>query len=155
MKRLILLILVTLLMLSMSTLALAQTAKVREFVPVQNGPQSSGDKVATFAPDRIIIKFTAKAMQAATLDIPLEKGALVQNARTGLASLDAILSDVSALSIERLQGEMDNSAKAASLGVYDWFIVTVPKGTDIETFARRMGADANLEHADRWIPRAY
>jgi len=147
MKRLFGLFLLASLVLLTASFTFAQSNQVREFSPVQDGFQPNGKLIPIYAPNRIIVKFTADAMLKGMSEIPLEKGALVPNAQTGLPSLDALLAGISADRIERLQGELKNTTEAHRLRAYDWFIITVPHGTDIEDAANRLANDPNVEFA--------
>jgi PKD repeat protein len=147
MKPLFSALLVVTLLLSTTSFVFAQSSSVREFVPVQDGFQPTGDLVPLFAPDRIFVKFTPAAMKEARLNIPLEKGAAVLEAKTGLTSLDALFAEAAVIRITRPQGPLKNMVDANSLGVYHWFNVEVPTGTDIVSVAKRFAEDPNLEFA--------
>ncbi len=148
MKRLILAIALLTTMVTASSIVFAVPVSPREFSPVQDGFNPNGQSVLPYAPDRILVQFTAKAMNQAKLDLPLAKGASTATATTGLASVDAILKEFGVTTIERTFGQMADKASAEELGVYRSFTLRVPEGTDIPAAARRLAADPNLAYAE-------
>ncbi len=147
MKRLFYCVMLAIFLVPTASLLNAQTPSLREFSPVQSGFQETGNLIPLFAPNRIMIKFTPKAMHEGQLDLPREKGASVLNAKTGLPSLDALLQEARVSRIVRAQGQLKNMAEAERLGVYNWFNLEVPEGTDIVGVAQRLAEDPNLEWA--------
>jgi subtilisin family serine protease len=69
----------------------AAPAPLRDYVPAQAGYRPQANPVATFAPGRVLIKFTPAALRQASFAAPADKGGAVAGARTGLASLDGLL----------------------------------------------------------------
>ncbi len=148
MRRMITVLALLTALLTASSAVFALPDSPREFTPVQDGFQPTGQSVLPYAPDRILVQFTAKAMDQANLDLPLEKGARAATATTGLASVDAILKEFGVTAIERTFGPLANKASAEALGVNRSFTLRVPEGTDIPAAARRLAADPNLAYAE-------
>ncbi len=148
MRRMITAITLLAVMLAASSVVFALTDGPRDFAPVQDGFDPTGQSILPYAPDRILVQFTAKAMAQAKLDLPLEKGARAATPTTGLASVDAVLKDLGVNAIERTFGRLADKASAEELGVYRSFTLKVPAGTDIPAAARRLAADPNLAYAE-------
>ena len=62
----------------------------REFVRVQEGFSPSGEMTLPYAPNRIMIKFTAEGFKNSKLNIGMQKSTAVPGKQTGIVSLDAL-----------------------------------------------------------------
>jgi hypothetical protein len=122
-------------------------ANTRTYAPVQDGFVTSGETVSTFAPDRILVKFTPEGLNNAVIREALDKSAGGDASWTGLASVDATLSALDVSRISRMHGTLKNRAVSQSLGVHRWYRVDVAEGTDIEAVAAALEADPNIEAA--------
>jgi len=127
--------------------ASAATPAEQEFVPVQKGFQSMGEKVLPYAPDRVMVKFTRSAYKNSSLNIRLQRGTEVPNGLTGISSVDALSRDVGAEKISRPYIEPKNKVEAIRLGVDRWFKIDLPEGTDIEKVVEQYAGDPNVEYA--------
>ncbi|PJA76423.1 hypothetical protein CO151_02880 [bacterium CG_4_9_14_3_um_filter_65_15] len=127
--------------------AFAVPAAPREFVPVQDGFRPQGTSVLPYAPDRIMVMFTAEAMGKARLNVAMEMGAKAASPSTGIPSVDAILTGVGVTDIVRTYGPAADKAMADFIGLERAFTLQVPEGTDIPAAADRLAADPNLDYA--------
>jgi PKD repeat protein len=128
----------------MAATALAAPPMSREFVPVQDGFSPRGEVIQTYAPDRLLVQFDTAAMARADLDIPLELGARTPQARTGLASVDALLSSSGLLSIERPYLAPRDGARARAHGVDRWFMLRFDGRADVAALQRDLRNDPNV-----------
>jgi len=126
-------------------------AATRSFAPVQDGFTDQINEVETFVQGRILVKFTAEAMERSNLNVPFQKGALVVGARTGLKGVDALASDAGITAIERPFIRPQNADKAGSLGTDRWFMLQVGEG-DMIALAAQFTADTDVEIAQpEWL----
>ncbi len=121
-------------------------AQHSEFAPVQNGYTAGGDQVATYAPDRVLVKFHREALATSRLDLPFAKGAALAGTATGLKSFDALAAAAGVTRIERPFITPKNLDKAADLGTDRWFMLHVAAG-DMEKLAMTLAADEAVEIA--------
>ena len=120
----------------------------REFAPVQGGFVSSGEEVLPYAPDRIIVQFTEDAMENAKFNIlPMERGAALPGADTGLSSVNALVRQFGVTSITRPFVAPKNERMAIELGVDRFFMLNVSSRADIPTVVQAFAADPNVENA--------
>jgi PKD repeat protein len=135
------------LFLFFASFSFAADSDARTFAAVQKGFVTAGEIVSTFAPDRVLVKFTPEGLKNATIRIDLDKSTGGDAAWTGLASLDAVLSGLDVSRVTRLHGALKNKAEAERMGIDRWFRLDVAVGTDIEAAAASLAADPNLETA--------
>jgi PKD repeat protein len=118
----------------------------RPFSPVQNGFTTEASEVATYVPGRILVKFTASAMNRIEFNLPTEKGANTSMVRTGLTSVDAKLNRAGANLVERPFITPRNADKAGRLGNDRWFMISTD-AVDMEQLALELSRDADVEVA--------
>lgn len=148
MKKRSVLSLVCLLVILLPLLSAPATPEApREFSPVQKGFVTEGEKFLPYAPDRIMVKFTEYSLENPGLQVDSRRGALVAGAETGIPSVDALSRDVGVVKISRAYIEPGNTEEAVRLGIDRWFMVEVPRGTDIPDVVARYAADPNVEYA--------
>jgi subtilisin family serine protease len=132
--------------------ASAQTPAQREYAPVQKGYVASGEKVQTFATDRILVKFTEASLENSKLNIGLQRGSAASGAQTGIASVDALGRQIGVVKVSRPFIELKNKEESTRLGVDRWYMIEVRQGTDIMNVVDRYAADPNVEHASPdWV----
>jgi len=139
--------LICLLML-FASFSFAADYESRTFAPVQDGFVTEAQIVPTFAPDRILVKFTPEGLSNAIIREVALNNAGGDAAWTGLVSLDAVLNGLDVSRISRMHGDLKNKAAAEKLGTYRWYLVEVPIGTDIEAGVASLAADPNVEFAE-------
>ncbi len=147
MQRLIRILTISIILVTTGSAVMALPAMAREFTPVQAGFSPTGEEILPYAPNRILVQFTAQAMAKADLKVAPEKGAQAATAATGLASLDAILQDLNVTAIVRSYGQVADKAMADEVGIDRSFQLQVPAGTDIPAAADRLALDPNLVYA--------
>ncbi|MHB8080483.1 MAG: S8 family serine peptidase, partial [Candidatus Krumholzibacteriia bacterium] len=131
--------------------ASASTAP-RQFAPVQGGFDPTGTAVAPCAPGRLLVKFTADALRASTLNISARKGAAQQGTTIGLASVDAIGRSAGLARISRPYEPAANAALATRIGLDRWYLLEVSTKADIPELAARYAADPAVEAASPdWV----
>ncbi len=132
-------------MLLAATLAFAvpQTAP-RPFVPVQEGPTTLSATALPFAPDRLLVQLTPKAM--AGVRIGTRRGDQPVGGILGLARLDALASQAGLVSIERPYHQGKDAAKAAAVGKDRWLLFRFDDPGDLPALAEEFRADENVEH---------
>ena len=137
-----------LLLLIMLAAGLAAAAeKPVEFAPVQEGYTAQGTFELPYHPTRILVKFTAEALLASSLDRHAEKGTVAGNGRTGLASVDALTAEFDVQRIERSFIQPRNRREADRLGTDRWFVLETGKSGDLEALAKRLADDPAIEEA--------
>ncbi len=117
----------------------------RPFAPAQAGFQPDAAAVLPYAPDRLLIQFRAQAVARAGLTLPMQRGATLPAARTGLTGVDALAASAGVTAIERPYDAPLNAALAAELGVDRWFLLRVAAGGDLPALARALAADPDVE----------
>ncbi len=135
------------LFLLFASFSFAADSDTRTFAPVQKGFAKEGEVVSTYAPDRVLVKFTPEALNKATIREAVDKSAGADAAWTGLASLDAVLSGLDVSRMTQMHGSLKNQAAAERLGANLWYLIDVAVGTDIEAAVANLAADPNLEIA--------
>ena len=118
-----------------------------EFAPVQEGYTAQGTVELPYHPTRILVKFTAEALLASSLDRHAEKGSVAGNGRTGLASVDALTAEFEVQRIERSFIQPRNRREADRLGTDRWFVLETGKSGDLEALAKRLTDDPAIEEA--------
>jgi PKD repeat protein len=118
-----------------------------EYAPVREGFTTAGRQVLPYAPNRILVRFTASSLQQAQVNIDHRRGAEVSGARMNIASVDALSTDIGVVRISRPFREPKNTDEAARLGIDRWFMLELPAGADVLEAAARYAADPNVEHA--------
>jgi len=135
-------------MLLPASIVFAQ-ASTREFAPVQNGYVAAGDQVATYAPGRVVVKFTRDA--ARQVQIQMDAGGLQRSAvglSTGLATFDAEARGLQLQKLERtLRYEPRDLASVDALGADRWYTLEFDGPTDARDIADRLAKDPNVESA--------
>ncbi|RKZ19444.1 hypothetical protein DRQ50_02020 [bacterium] len=138
------------LFLALSVIFLFSTANAadapRPLTPVQGGPSIQVDASLPWAPDRVLVKFTAAGLADSHLDKPAQKaaGTLLT---TGLASLDATLAEVDITRIHAAHDEMRDMNLARALGADRWYHLELGSRTDIPALAKRLATDPAVEYA--------
>jgi hypothetical protein len=124
------------------------------FSPAQNGFVSAGDEITPYAPDRLLVKFSANSLRSSKLSIGMQMGAPAPGAETGIATVDALNRDVGVSKVARAYIDVRNRAEGERSGVARWYMLTVPEGTDIMAAVDRYKADPSVEHANPdWLAR--
>ncbi|MEZ4388129.1 MAG: S8 family serine peptidase [Candidatus Krumholzibacteriia bacterium] len=134
----------TLLVSLLAAVAMAAPTDPREFVPVQNGFSSSGQKVLPYASDRLLVQFTEDAMEMAKLDIPLDLGAQAPQAATGLRSVDNVVRAAGLRSVERPYIKLRDEEKTRTAGIDRWFMLRFDGRADVAQLAKRLEQDPNV-----------
>jgi PKD repeat protein len=148
MTRRLRLVVATLALLLLSTVtALAVPDSPVEFAPVQKGFVTAGEEVLPYAPDRILVKFTAEGMARSRLDPSAEKGAALPGVETGLASIDELNREAGVTKISRAFIQPANKGLADQLGVHRVYMFEFAKVDDIPALAERFAADPGVEYA--------
>ncbi len=119
----------------------------REFAPVQKGFVTAGQKVLPYAPNRILVRFSASSLRDAQLNIDQRRGTEVSGAMTNIPSVDALSMDIGVVRISRPYIELKNRSEASRLGIDRWFMIELPEGSDVLDVAARYAADPNVEYA--------
>ncbi len=125
----------------------AVTATAHEFTPVQDGYSPVGELTLPYAADRVLVRFTADALQNSSLNIRLKKGANVPNAESGLPSVDAIGRRFGVNRISRPYIALKNTTAAKSLAVDRWFQIDLGHSSNVEQAVAAYAADQNVEIA--------
>ncbi|MCB1182813.1 S8 family serine peptidase [bacterium] len=137
-------ILAALLLLAAGTVFAAPAS--RPFAPVQNGFDAVGTREATFHPERVLVQFRAANVEKAMLAVPFVRGAEMPGARTGIASVDALLARDGVVRVSRPYDRPARMDKAAELGVDRWFLLEAP-GADVQALAADLAKDPTVAHA--------
>ncbi|MEJ2720689.1 MAG: S8 family serine peptidase, partial [bacterium] len=152
MNRRLLLASIALLLIIVPLTVAATTTTPRLFSQAQKGFVRSGDDVLPYAPDRILVKFTANSLGSSKLDIGLQRGAPVPGAETGIATVDALNREIGVLEVSRAFIDVRDKNEGDRLGVNRWFMLTGPEGTDVMDAVNRYNADPNVEYANPdWV----
>ena len=142
--------LICILILAIST-AFANPMSPREFAPVQDGYTPTGDLKLPYAPNHLMVKFTAEGLQKSSIDIEMHRGAIYTGA-TGLSTLDGLAADLGVKRIVRPYDQPANKARTSTLGIDRWFKFEFDGPADIETAVSRLSADPNIEVASPdWV----
>ncbi len=123
----------------------ARTLAPRPFAPAQNGFQPDAAALLPYAPDRLLVQFRMEAMERASLDLPLQRGATLRTARTGLPGVDALAAAAGVSAVERPYDAPRNAALSVELGVDRWFLLRIAAGRDLLALARDFAADPDVE----------
>ena len=124
--------------------SLAFAAETRNVTPENVGFAATQE---AYAPDRILVKFTPEAMNAAAFRDAPDKSARGTADWTGLATFNAALGRLDVSNLSRMHGNLKNKAAARRLGSDRWFRIDVAAGTDIEAAVAVLSADPNIEAA--------
>ena len=131
-------------LLVLATTALAADGLApRVFTPVQEGFNPQAGAELPYHPTRLLVQLTPTAMK--DVSIGVEKGAMIADARTGLAGLDNILAARGASSIERPYRPSANKAVAQAFGKDRWLLVNFDRSADLPALAQVLRADASVE----------
>ncbi len=129
-----------------SGLTLAAEPTERPFAPVQGGFVESAPMVQRWAPDHLLVQFSAEGMQRASLPDPGDKASGTVS-RTGIASLDQIMNDIDVRGLRVAFPAVANKSQASALGTDRWYIFDLAPGADVPAVARRLADDPNLADA--------
>ena len=129
------------LVLVAGTATAADQLAPRDFVPVQDGFATQAQQVLPYAPDRLLVQLTPKAM--ADLAIGAEKGAAV--AATGLDRVDALARGAGLREIVRPYRPTKNARKAAAFGKDRWLMFRFDGKPDLPRLAAELRRDADVE----------
>lgn len=109
-----------------------------------SAPEGYQPDQLTYAPDRLLVKFSDQAFHSAEFNIDNTRATVPT---TGLASFDAISSRVGVTSVHRAFIQVQNIEMDQELGVSRWHMVHVPRTTDIDALAAEYARDPNVESA--------
>jgi hypothetical protein len=137
-------LLFSILIIGTAALAVDSTAP-RVFAPVQEGYTTMGEVSLPYAPDRILVQFRDLNMDKSALAVSLDRGTLVQGAKTGLPSVDALAIGYGVISVERPYIRLKNQDKAADFGQDRWFMYRFATDADMADVAGAFRADPNVE----------
>ncbi len=130
-------------MLLGTALALAAPGTApRPFAPVQQGFTTRAAASLPYAPDRLLVQLTPKAM--AGVKIGSQRGDRPQGGVLGLPSLDALAAQAGVVSIERPYHPAKDAAKAAAVGKDRWLMFRFDAPDDLPALAEAFGADGNV-----------
>ncbi len=115
----------------------------RAFVPVQAGFTTQSSTSLPYAPDRLLVQFTTKAMS--NIHVDQEKGARPAGGALGLADIDDLAAQAGVVSIERPYRSSKDAVKAAAFGKDRWFMFRFNNAGDLPTLAAAFRADKNVE----------
>jgi hypothetical protein len=76
----------------------------------------------SYAPGRLLVQIREGAMETTLMDVPLDKGRRVKEAKTGLKGLDDLAQNAGVTGISRPYDAPLNRSKAAGAGVDRWFM---------------------------------
>jgi subtilisin family serine protease len=76
----------------------------------------------SYAPGRLLVQIREGAMETTLMDVPLDKGRRVKEAKTGLKGLDDLAQNAGVTGISRPYDAPLNRSKAAGSGVDRWFM---------------------------------
>ena len=136
-------LLVCLVLLSSAAFA-ADSMAPRSFAPVQQGPTVQAEESLPYAADRLIVQFKTTNLDKSALGISLELGTKVPDARTGIASIDALAAAHGVTSIERPYYQLKNASKAASLGQDRWYMFRFDTFANMADVADAFRADPTV-----------
>ncbi|MBU1072032.1 PKD domain-containing protein, partial [bacterium] len=140
---------ILLLILSVAGLSFAADASApRPYAPVQSGYVRSADDVLPYAPDRVLVQFTADAYRRSNLAAASVKNVAVPGAKTGLADMDAMLAETGVVRLAKALGGPAGSADRDRLGVDRWFRLDLAGEADVVAIAARLAAHPDVEHAN-------
>ncbi len=135
------------LLVLLAAAACAETPIPQPFAPVQEGFTRTPNLTTPYAPGTLRIKLTPDALRRSDLvDLPLQRGATLRSA-TGLAILDAAMSEAGVIRIERQHDMPQDHVLARELGVDRWFVLYFDESADVPALAAELQADSNIEHA--------
>lgn len=140
-------ILLVFLLLPLSAVWAADSVAPRPFVPVQEGFTTEVNNVLPYHPERILVQLTSRAFEDSDLHFSREKGAVAPQARTGLASLDALCSTAGVKTISRPYIQVQNQIKANELGLERWYMLETDGSVDVHAMAQRMAKDRHVQSA--------
>ena len=130
---------------SLATFGSESALAPRPVAPAQAGFQPDAAAALPYAPDRLLVQFRAAAVLRAGLSLPMQRGAVLPAARTGLAGVDALASAAGVTAIERPYAAPRNAAMAAELGVDRWYLLRLAAARDLLGLARDFAADPDVE----------
>lgn len=102
-------------------------------------PSAAPEDSLAFAPNRLLVQFRDTATKSSLLGIPLDKGARVPYARTGLTAVDALAQQAGIVNITRPYQVTANPGKAAGSGVDRWFMLDFENVEDLQGLADEFG----------------
>lgn len=116
-------------------------------VAVQDGFVKDAPIDLPYHPSRVLVKFRPEAQGDGSLDIDHAKGTTVPGARTGIASVDALVRAAGVKEISRPWVPVANVDLANELGVERWYLLETDGRTDPHDLATRLARDPNVEEA--------
>ncbi|MGD9549190.1 MAG: S8 family serine peptidase [Candidatus Krumholzibacteriia bacterium] len=131
------------LLLAAGTALAAGDLGPRPFPPAQEGFTSQAQQVLPYAPDRLLVQFTPRAMAA--LDVGQDKGARLAGSVTGFARVDALTKGAGVYAIERPYRPGADKARAEAFGKDRWFMFRFEAGADLPALAEALRRDANVD----------
>ena len=138
------------LLLILCLLAVATSAfgaETRTFAPVQNGPVRVASEYDTYAPDRILVKFTKEAMARVEFDTEGADGKALDIDKTGLESVDSVARTAGVKRIVRPWQAPRQKVLTAELGIDRWFMFETDGSLDVLDVAKRLERDRDVEAA--------
>jgi PKD repeat protein len=121
----------------------ADSLEPRPFAPVQEGFTASASLELPYAPDRLLVQFTDKAMDR--ISVGTEKGARVAGNLTGLEQVDALAAAAGLRLIERPYLPARDAVKAAAFGQDRWLMFHFDRAQDLPGLAEALRQDRNVE----------
>ncbi|MBU2500789.1 S8 family serine peptidase, partial [bacterium] len=131
------------LLLAAGTALAAGDLGPRPFAPAQEGFTSQAQQVLPYAPDRLLVQFTPRAMAA--LDVGRDKGSRLAGSVTGFARVDALTKGAGVYAIERPYRPGVDKARAEAFGKDRWFMFRFEEGADLPALAEALRRDANID----------
>jgi len=135
------------LILAAATALAAEPGTPRPFVPVQDGFTATPTYELPYHPTRVLVKLKSDAVERSTLAISQEKGAFAPDARTGLASVDALCAEAGVKRISRPWITPNKVNLARELGLDRWYLLETNGAQDALAVARRFAKDPDVEEA--------
>jgi PKD repeat protein len=117
----------------------------RAFVPAQRGLTKGGESVPSYAPDRILVKFTPEGLVNSNLNIRMQKGASAPSTSIGISSIDAVFQSAGVTRIERPYDSPRKQILVQQIGVDRWFTLHLNAGSDLLAIVQRLSSDPNIE----------
>jgi PKD repeat protein len=136
--------LICLMFLAGSAIAVDEMAP-RTFAPVQDGYTTNNEVSLPYVAGRLLVQFQPNMNKATGLNIAMAKGTQVPNAKTGLASVDALAATYNVTGIERPYYELRNQNKANDIGLDRWYLFQFNANENVESIAAAFRADPNVE----------
>ena len=123
----------------------AEIPPPRAFAPVQLGFQPNAPIVPAHVEGRVLVKLTESAVRASKLPSNLRPLQAVPDAKTGLATVDKILSDGGAKLLQKSFIEARNTVEAKRLGLDRWLRVDLGPGASAIDAADRLSRLPEVE----------